>query len=106
MSLSHDLQFAIELARGAGKIALDHYGKVERLTKTHSAATDAAIRTITNTMDGIASGRKLMTRILGVMLGEASSLAGGPVCRRELDKGRFRWAMTGRLPLYQRRCRR
>ena len=36
MSLQHDLQYAIELARGAGVI-LDHYGKVERLTKTHVA---------------------------------------------------------------------
>jgi len=43
MSLAHDLQFAIELARGAGKIALDHYGKVERLTKTHAATTDEAV---------------------------------------------------------------
>jgi fructose-1,6-bisphosphatase/inositol monophosphatase family enzyme len=42
MSLSQDLQFAIELARGAGKIVLDHYGKVERLTKRHAeAVTDA-----------------------------------------------------------------
>jgi myo-inositol-1(or 4)-monophosphatase len=42
MSLSKDLQFAIELARGAGKIVLDHYGKVERLTKRHAeAVTDA-----------------------------------------------------------------
>jgi myo-inositol-1(or 4)-monophosphatase len=43
MTLSHDLQYAAELARGAGKIILDHYGKVERLTKTHSAATDEAV---------------------------------------------------------------
>src|SRR5690242_3849726 len=42
MSLSQDLQFAIELARGAGKIVMDHYGKVERLTKRHAeAVTDA-----------------------------------------------------------------
>jgi fructose-1,6-bisphosphatase/inositol monophosphatase family enzyme len=42
MSLSQDLQFAIELARGAGKIVLDHYGKVERLTKRQAeAVTDA-----------------------------------------------------------------
>jgi myo-inositol-1(or 4)-monophosphatase len=41
-SLSQDLQFAIELARGAGKIVLDHYGKVSRLTKRHAeAVTDA-----------------------------------------------------------------
>lgn len=42
MSLAHDLQFAIDLARGAGKIVLDHYGKVSRLTKRHQeAVTDA-----------------------------------------------------------------
>jgi myo-inositol-1(or 4)-monophosphatase len=42
MSLTHDLQYAIELARGAGKIVLDHYGKVRRLTKRHEeAVTDA-----------------------------------------------------------------
>jgi myo-inositol-1(or 4)-monophosphatase len=43
MSLSHDLQFAAELARGAGKVVLDHYGKVERLTKTHVAASAEAV---------------------------------------------------------------
>jgi myo-inositol-1(or 4)-monophosphatase len=43
MSLSHDLQYAIELARGAGKVILDHYGKVERLTKTHAAASAEAV---------------------------------------------------------------
>ena len=43
MSLAHDLQYAIDLARGAGRIVLDHYGKVERLTKTHVAATDEAV---------------------------------------------------------------
>jgi myo-inositol-1(or 4)-monophosphatase len=41
--LSQDLQYAIELARGAGRIILDKYGKVERLTKTHSAASDEAV---------------------------------------------------------------
>jgi myo-inositol-1(or 4)-monophosphatase len=42
MSLTHDLQYAIELARGAAKIVLDHYGKVRRLTKRHEeAVTDA-----------------------------------------------------------------
>ena len=42
MSLTHDLQYAIGLARGAGKIVLDQYGKVERLTKRHAeAVTDA-----------------------------------------------------------------
>jgi myo-inositol-1(or 4)-monophosphatase len=43
MSLAHDLQYAIELARGAGRIVLDQYGKVERLTKTHAAATEEAV---------------------------------------------------------------
>lgn len=42
MSLTHDLQYAIDLARGAAKIVLDHYGKVRRLTKRHEeAVTDA-----------------------------------------------------------------
>src|SRR5690242_6882808 len=43
MSLSHDLQYAADLARGAGKIALEHWGKVERLTKTHIAASSEAV---------------------------------------------------------------
>ena len=43
MSLAQDLQFAMELARGAGAIALSHYGKVERLTKTHAATTLEAV---------------------------------------------------------------
>src|SRR5205814_1753476 len=43
MTLAHDLQYAAELARGAGKIVLDHYGKVERLTKTHVAASAEAV---------------------------------------------------------------
>jgi len=43
MSFKQDLQYAIELARGAGKIALDHWGKVERLTKTHVAASAEAV---------------------------------------------------------------
>ncbi len=43
MSLTHDLQYATELARGAGKIILEHYGKVERLTKTHAAASSEAV---------------------------------------------------------------
>src|SRR3954454_16370751 len=43
MSLAHDLQFAADLARQAGKIVLDHYGKVERLTKTHAAASEEAV---------------------------------------------------------------
>jgi myo-inositol-1(or 4)-monophosphatase len=43
MSLKQDLQFTIELARGAGGIVLSHYGKVERLTKTHIATTAEAV---------------------------------------------------------------
>src|SRR3954464_8874198 len=43
MTLSHDLQYAIELARGAGKIILQHYGKVERLTKTHAMTSSEAV---------------------------------------------------------------
>src|SRR3954447_10494141 len=43
MSLQHDLQYATELARGAGRVILDHYGKVARLTKTHAATTDEAV---------------------------------------------------------------
>ena len=43
MSLSHDLQYIVELARGAGKIVLERYGKVERLTKTHIAANEEAV---------------------------------------------------------------
>jgi myo-inositol-1(or 4)-monophosphatase len=42
-SLSHDLQFTIDLARGAGKIVVAHYGNVERLTKTHAAAKQEAV---------------------------------------------------------------
>ena len=42
MSLAHDLQYAIELARGAGRIVLEQYGKVARLTKRNEeAVTDA-----------------------------------------------------------------
>jgi myo-inositol-1(or 4)-monophosphatase len=43
MSFAQDLQFITELARGAGAIALSHYGKVERLTKTHAATTQEAV---------------------------------------------------------------
>ena len=43
MAFSADLQFIIDLARGAGKVALSHYGHVERLTKTHAATTDEAV---------------------------------------------------------------
>jgi myo-inositol-1(or 4)-monophosphatase len=43
MSLTHDLQYGTDLARGAGRIILQHYGKVERLTKTHAAASSEAV---------------------------------------------------------------
>ncbi|HEV2295034.1 MAG TPA: inositol monophosphatase [Tepidisphaeraceae bacterium] len=43
MSLAQDLRIATELARAAGAIALSHYGKVERLTKTHAATTLEAV---------------------------------------------------------------
>ena len=41
ISLQQDLQYATDLARGAGRVVLDHYGKVERLTKTHVATWDS-----------------------------------------------------------------
>ncbi len=41
--ISDELRFAIELARDAGKIVREHYGKVSRLTKTHAATTDEAV---------------------------------------------------------------
>src|SRR5215510_15149288 len=43
MSLSHDLQFAVSLAREAGNVVLEKYGRVERLTKTHIAAKEEAV---------------------------------------------------------------
>jgi myo-inositol-1(or 4)-monophosphatase len=43
MSLAHDLQFTVDIARQAGKVALDHWGQVARLTKTHSMTTDEAV---------------------------------------------------------------
>jgi len=43
MSLQDDLTFAIQLARGAGAVVLQHYGKVARLTKTHATTTDEAV---------------------------------------------------------------
>jgi myo-inositol-1(or 4)-monophosphatase len=43
MSLKQDLQYAIELARAAGKIVLEQWGHVERLTKTHIAASAEAV---------------------------------------------------------------
>jgi myo-inositol-1(or 4)-monophosphatase len=42
-NLVYDLQFATDLAREAGKVVLDHWGKVERLTKTHSMTTAEAV---------------------------------------------------------------
>lgn len=43
MTLAQDLQYAIDLARGAGRVVMDQYGKVSRLTKTHTAAQDEAV---------------------------------------------------------------
>src|SRR3954471_13805929 len=43
MNLNHDLQYAVELARQAGRGVLEQYGKVERLTKTHAAANQEAV---------------------------------------------------------------
>ncbi len=43
MSLAHDLQFVVELARSSGAIALRYWGQVERLTKTHSMTTAEAV---------------------------------------------------------------
>jgi len=44
MTLKHDLQYAIELARGAGKIVQEQYGTVRRLTKRHDEAVTEADR--------------------------------------------------------------
>lgn len=44
MDLPQDLQFVIDLARGAGKIILDHFGKVDRLTKRGAEAVTEADR--------------------------------------------------------------
>jgi myo-inositol-1(or 4)-monophosphatase len=41
--MNQDLQYVIDLARSAGKIILEKYGHVERLTKTHIAASDEAV---------------------------------------------------------------
>jgi myo-inositol-1(or 4)-monophosphatase len=38
-----DLEFATVLARDAGNLVRDRYGKVQRLTKTHGAAHDEAV---------------------------------------------------------------
>jgi myo-inositol-1(or 4)-monophosphatase len=42
-NLVQDLQFATELARDAGRVVLDHWGKVERLTKTHAMTSSEAV---------------------------------------------------------------
>jgi myo-inositol-1(or 4)-monophosphatase len=43
MSLAHALQYAVETARSAGKVAFRYYGTVERLTKTHATTTAEAV---------------------------------------------------------------
>jgi myo-inositol-1(or 4)-monophosphatase len=43
MSLSHDLQYVVDVARQAGALILQKWGKVDRLTKTHAATTDEAV---------------------------------------------------------------
>lgn len=43
MPLKDDLGFLLPVARSAGAIAHEHYGKVARLTKTHAAADDEAV---------------------------------------------------------------
>src|SRR3982751_5159047 len=43
MNLSQELQYAVELARGAGKIVLEQFGHARRLTKTHSATSNEAV---------------------------------------------------------------
>src|SRR5580700_3045398 len=42
MSPSSELQYVVDVARGAGQIVAEHYGKVARLTKRQAeAVTDA-----------------------------------------------------------------
>lgn len=43
MTPSEQLQWTIDLARSAGRIVREHYGHVERLTKTHIAASNEAV---------------------------------------------------------------
>ena len=43
MDYSRELEQATLAAREAGAVALEHYGRVERLTKTHSATTDEPV---------------------------------------------------------------
>lgn len=40
---ARDLEIAIELARKAGAVALEHYGTAERLTKTHAMTIDEPV---------------------------------------------------------------
>jgi myo-inositol-1(or 4)-monophosphatase len=42
-SLEETLAFTVRLARTAAEVALHHYGRVERLTKTHAAANQEAV---------------------------------------------------------------
>lgn len=44
MDLTRDLQYVIELARGASQVVLSHFGHVERLTKRHAEAVTIADR--------------------------------------------------------------
>lgn len=43
MSYKADIEYAIEVARGAGELIRARYGKVERMTKTHQAASSEAV---------------------------------------------------------------
>ena len=43
MSYKADIEYAITVAKGAGEIVRGHYGKVQRLTKTHQAASSEAV---------------------------------------------------------------
>ncbi len=43
MPLLDEANFVIGLARGAGRLAMEHFGRAERLTKTHAAASAEAV---------------------------------------------------------------
>lgn len=43
MDADSQLQFVVDLARGAGQIISQHYGKVARQTKTHAAASKETV---------------------------------------------------------------
>jgi fructose-1,6-bisphosphatase/inositol monophosphatase family enzyme len=43
VNLADQLKAVISIARAAGSLILEHYGRVERLTKTHSAADNEAV---------------------------------------------------------------